>query len=342
MIEIESSVAKSGKLELLIDTGATVSMLKLGSLNGLTVVDTNEKIRLGTEYTLGSTMANLRFNKNVNIDCEFQVIKENNNIPGDGILGTDFLCEKVIMDFADKKMYCHDQEKEQSTEPDQFIRLVQIERDVHVKERRNKTAGYNKENYIMEMPPRSESHVQERIPERDGLASIGLINLNKEIMQVDTVDPKIEHEELVKDKDPVYPNIEPEKLVKDKHAVESNMGHEGREVIHNIKDTPTYTNMRQFDLPLLKDCKIENMEQYKQPEKYKAEMPKQIADSLQRGQTLESVKNKPNMNPITQVAKSKELNEKICVEPVIKRHTFEAQQRELRKIHVNSMRLLYE
>lgn len=117
VIEVESPTSKTGVLELLVGTGASRSILKFGSVGELTVIKTTGKIILGgafngTETTLGTTDVRLRVGKTFVKDWKFHIIHDNESIPKDGILGSDFLCENVVMDCVEKNMHCYDRDTE--------------------------------------------------------------------------------------------------------------------------------------------------------------------------------------------------------------------------------------
>lgn len=96
-----------------MDTGVSKSILKLGSVNGCTLINTNDRVMLGgafngMETTLGTTRVHLNFGEKFVTEWKFHVINDSESIPCDGILGADYLCDNAIMDCIDKKMYGYD------------------------------------------------------------------------------------------------------------------------------------------------------------------------------------------------------------------------------------------
>lgn len=100
--------AKNGYLELLVDTGAAVSIIRADSLFGKTPLETRTKIQLtgiGTNIltTEGTSAVSLEFSGTL-YTHKFQVVKSNHlmNIAAHGILGRDFLEDKVIINCIQK------------------------------------------------------------------------------------------------------------------------------------------------------------------------------------------------------------------------------------------------
>lgn len=108
-------------MELLIDTGASCSLLKENNFKPNTVINTYETICIegafnGKKKSNGTVIVPLNFGNNF-IEChKFHVINNSCNIPGDGILGTDFLSNKVIIDCIENKIFCKDQKNNQLVE----------------------------------------------------------------------------------------------------------------------------------------------------------------------------------------------------------------------------------
>jgi len=96
-------------IELLIDTGSAVNLIKFSVLTGDTPVHENRKIYLKgindkVVSTVGQIKITLRFNE-VNIETVFQVVRDSFPIPKDGILGQQFLREnKAIIDVANNSL----------------------------------------------------------------------------------------------------------------------------------------------------------------------------------------------------------------------------------------------
>lgn len=84
------------KCTLIIDSGADISLFKLGKISPYQKINPIRKFNLtgvteGTTETLGETSTNLRFYNNLTINHSFQIVSDNFPIPTDGILGRDFL-----------------------------------------------------------------------------------------------------------------------------------------------------------------------------------------------------------------------------------------------------------
>lgn len=116
MICVAHVLGIHGILELLIDTGATCSMVKIDHINQEAYLNPNEKLTIGGAFggqdsTYGSITTTLKFGKEIEKKIKFHVIENTDTIPGDGIIGADFLQDNVIMDCIDHKMYCCDNGK---------------------------------------------------------------------------------------------------------------------------------------------------------------------------------------------------------------------------------------
>lgn len=114
VITVESKLGKYGKLELLVDTGSSASLLKIDHIDPEAYLNSNDKIKLGgafggQETTFGSIITDLNFDNKLNKKCKFHVIKNYESIIADGILGSDFLQGQVVMDCVDNIMYCCDE-----------------------------------------------------------------------------------------------------------------------------------------------------------------------------------------------------------------------------------------
>lgn len=79
----------------IVDTGAEISIFKLGRLSPMQPVDTNKTFSVtgvteGVTNTLGETNTNLTFNNGLTVSHAFQLVGDDFPIITDGILGRDF------------------------------------------------------------------------------------------------------------------------------------------------------------------------------------------------------------------------------------------------------------
>lgn len=93
-----------------MDTGASCSMLKIDNVNPTAELNRNDKLVMGGAFggkktSFGSITTNLNFQNQLTRSCKFHIIGNTNTIPGDGILGADFLVQDVVMDTVGKVMY---------------------------------------------------------------------------------------------------------------------------------------------------------------------------------------------------------------------------------------------
>lgn len=95
MVHLPLDIIINGKANMLIDTGAEVSLIKREKLNPKIVINTGNKINItgvcGTSHTLGSCPGKILVGKG--IPCEFFVIENNDGLPGDGLIGNDILSQ---------------------------------------------------------------------------------------------------------------------------------------------------------------------------------------------------------------------------------------------------------
>jgi hypothetical protein len=112
-ITCQSASIKKELVELLIDTGSDVNLIRFNVLTGDTLVHENKKIFLkGINDKIVSTVGQinivLRIN-DVDIEMEFQVVRNSFPMPKDGILGHAFLMKnKAIIDIANSSITIND------------------------------------------------------------------------------------------------------------------------------------------------------------------------------------------------------------------------------------------
>lgn len=112
VICIKHELGKHGFLELLCDTGATCSMIKIDHINQEAYLNPSDILEIGGAFggqqtTFGSITTVLKF-EHITKECKFHVIENTDSIPADGILGGSFLQDNIIMDCVDHIMYCCD------------------------------------------------------------------------------------------------------------------------------------------------------------------------------------------------------------------------------------------
>lgn len=103
IIELPCDVAIKNKVRLLVDTGATVSLIKVDVLKDETRIFHNKQIAIqgifnNSNFTIGETIASLKINNSFR-RCPFQVIRDTKSITTDGILGMDFLKNNAVINL---------------------------------------------------------------------------------------------------------------------------------------------------------------------------------------------------------------------------------------------------
>lgn len=94
-LTFDSNQSETGQFKFLIDTGAATSLIKVKNLIlNINKLNQNEKLFLsginGNIETLGSVVVHMN-KTNDNFSFKFNLIRDDFNIPEDGILGHDFL-----------------------------------------------------------------------------------------------------------------------------------------------------------------------------------------------------------------------------------------------------------
>lgn len=108
LVEVTCDITEKKNIKLLLDTGATVSILNVNVLMDSVIIDSSRIMDIqgifnNTNKTIGEVVATILFN-GVPKQCEFQVISSKHPMNVDGILGMDFLKNKAVIDL--NKMKC--------------------------------------------------------------------------------------------------------------------------------------------------------------------------------------------------------------------------------------------
>lgn len=105
IIEISCDITEKEKVSLLIDTGASVSLMKVNVLKDSIIINERKAMNIvgifnASNSTIGESWGNLTINDS-NFPCAFQIIYPTSSIKVDGILGIDFLKSKAIINLRD-------------------------------------------------------------------------------------------------------------------------------------------------------------------------------------------------------------------------------------------------
>lgn len=104
--EVICDVGKNNVFRLLIDTGATISLVQISSIKGSTMVNQNERVKIngifGSNKTYGTCEAAIGIG-GVNFEGKFQVVPAMFE-SFDGILGRDFLRNRAVIDCIRKEI----------------------------------------------------------------------------------------------------------------------------------------------------------------------------------------------------------------------------------------------
>jgi hypothetical protein len=105
-VKLPLNISNSKIATLLLDTGSDISLLKINSADDDAQVSIEKKIKIkgiGTEIvtSLGVCFGNFQLSNKVSIGHAIHIVDSNFPIPGDGILGKDFLEKhKGVINFA--------------------------------------------------------------------------------------------------------------------------------------------------------------------------------------------------------------------------------------------------
>lgn len=115
VIQFWSELSRNGKFDLLIDTGATCSLIDVDSLRpDIMIYSGGASIIKGlfpeTRKALGICHGSVRLDS-VEHACTFQVVKNMSGIPGNGILGQDFLMKRAAIDCISGELRLHSLEE---------------------------------------------------------------------------------------------------------------------------------------------------------------------------------------------------------------------------------------
>lgn len=123
-----SNLGKNNDLKLLVDTGAGVNLIKSESLHPSVRIDQTKRKNLSGVFGSGKTIGTCRGliglgpNK---VECEFDVVQDENNFFTDGIVGREFLKGRVILDCVNNKIEWHDHDTNQETKAVQNHNVIE-------------------------------------------------------------------------------------------------------------------------------------------------------------------------------------------------------------------------
>lgn len=121
IVQFSSILSSSGQLRLLIDTGASCSILQKGRLKPTAVICADKAtlikgIYQGAKKSFGECHDRIAIG-DYGFKCNFQVIEDCDSLPVDGILGMDFLWDRTVIDCLKKQVRIFScTESESSTE----------------------------------------------------------------------------------------------------------------------------------------------------------------------------------------------------------------------------------
>lgn len=111
VIRFQSELSRTKEFRLLVDTGATCSLIDVDSLRPDVMVYPGEATIIKglipeTQRALGVCRGMVELN-GVAHECVFQVVKNMNGIPGHGILGQDFFGRRTVIDCVRGELQFH-------------------------------------------------------------------------------------------------------------------------------------------------------------------------------------------------------------------------------------------
>lgn len=115
-IELECPESNTGKLRLLVDSGAQISLIQKKCLQGQVRTNPNRSIRIKgiasqVINTEGTVYLKLRIVEGMEVDHSFHVVEEQLDLPYCGLIGRDFFKKhKVVIDYAKESVRIRDRE----------------------------------------------------------------------------------------------------------------------------------------------------------------------------------------------------------------------------------------
>lgn len=105
---VTTDIGITNHWNLLIDTGAEMSLIQKKSVDPRTPIDSTDVVQLqgawgGQEQSMGAVIANLGCGSE-KLGCKFQVIPDSDTISMDGLLGRDALTNRALLDFQTGNM----------------------------------------------------------------------------------------------------------------------------------------------------------------------------------------------------------------------------------------------
>lgn len=294
LIEVESNLAVTGKFRLLVDTGASISIIDQGCINENVYIDKSKSVLINgifaeSKKTLGNVEAFLLIKGN-EFSCNFQVINNENLINADGIMGMDFLKNMAKLDFLANKLILKNKQecKVQSG-------CYNIGEKMLMKMGYENGKGLGKNAQGMLKPIEFKRQI--------GKEGFGFVNKQAKETVISFLVGGNEEEKLIEKRfNLLKENVKlNENFLPLEGSTISNILFEYNDIFHLPGDKLSYTNIKTFKLPLFPEAGIVSIKQYRLPEIHKKEAQTQIEKMLEDGIIENSIS--PFNSPMILVSK---------------------------------------
>jgi len=289
---------KKGKMSFLLDTGATLTLIKVGHLKGDTLIREKQLALTGVTghkiYTLGKIRATVTLGKR-EIRHTMHVVKDDFPIDYEGILGIDFLTKQ--------RAKC-DHGRRQVRIGDETFKLHPFKKMTltpHSETIVQAVANRNRIGIVSSEETKPGIFIGSCLVEpKDYTCPISIINTTKESVEITT--PLVTVDEIrVSDRASIlalqhaeYENYESIEERKDNLRKQLRLGHLNREekraveeicedfcdIFHLEKDILTCTTAIAHEIKTRVDSAPVNVRPYRLPEKHKEEVNRQITNML--------------------------------------------------------------
>lgn len=108
IVKFISALSPKNHLELLLDTGSSVNLIKESSLQKNVFVNMEERIGINGVFnggkTIGTCSGKLGLG-NFSAECKFHVLEDSNSLQGmDGLVGREFLRNRAVLDYVTNRV----------------------------------------------------------------------------------------------------------------------------------------------------------------------------------------------------------------------------------------------
>lgn len=295
LVTLPMRESKKGKINLLFDTGAAISLIKVKHLKGETLI-TEDKIALTgvtghKVHTIGRINATIKLN-DAKIKHRMYVVKDDFPIEYDGILGVDFLKKQgAVCNYSTKqlrvgqnilKLYPY---RRITLQPrsETIIQVATHENMIGIIQAEETTPGVFIGSCLVD--PKNYLCPASVINTTDTTIEMLMPQVKiEEITQENTVEintaQKKEEEDDIPRTEKIMRTLRIEHLNEEERKAIKGICEEYSDVFHNEGEALTYTNTIAHQIATQADSSPVNVRPYRLPEKHKTEVNRQVQEML--------------------------------------------------------------